>query len=283
MRTGPAAAAIAAVLLALAPDPAAAASAAEVRALAARAVHDPAALNRLRTIERVDGRRVDVAAALSGARGQDLRARLRALSADPSLPPASTQGAGARARAILAGRRFRGGGLPQLARGLFRRLGEGFAELVEGLARRAPGGPRGVWIAVAVAVLLAGAILAKGLVRRRLAREAWAPEALGPPTARDDPAVLEREAVEAERRGATSQAVRLRFRAGLLRLDRAGAVGMRPSLTSGEVARTLRLDDFDRLAATFDEVAYGGREPERAEVEAFRLGWARVLSEVGAR
>ena len=39
----------------------------------------------------------------------------------------------------------------------------------------------------------------------------------------DDPAVLEREADEAERGGAFERAVRLRFRAGVLRLDARGA------------------------------------------------------------
>src|SRR5262249_61242968 len=55
-----------------------------------------------------------------------------------------------------------------------------------------------------------------------------------------DPGRLEREADAAEHRGDLDAAVRLRFRAGLLRLDRAGAISYRPSITSGQVARRLR-------------------------------------------
>jgi len=34
------------------------------------------------------------------------------------------------------------------------------------------------------------------------------------------------------------------------------------------------------VAATFDEVVYGRRRPERADVEASRAAWSRVLAAV---
>ena len=56
---------------------------------------------------------------------------------------------------------------------------------------------------------------------------------------REDPDALEREADAAERDGDLDRAVRLRFRAGLLRLGDRGAIHYRPSVTTGEVRRTL--------------------------------------------
>ena len=53
--------------------------------------------------------------------------------------------------------------------------------------------------------------------------------------------------------------MRLRFRAGLLRLDARELIEYRPSLTTGEVAETIVSPTFDRIGADFDEIAYGGR------------------------
>ena len=99
-----------------------------------------------------------------------------------------------------------------------------------------------------------------------------------PPAARGEtPAALERRAEEAERRGDHEAALRLRFRAGLLRLDARGAIAFRPSLPTGEVAQALRSDAFDRLAADFDDVVYGGREADADDVATARREWERVL------
>jgi hypothetical protein len=94
-----------------------------------------------------------------------------------------------------------------------------------------------------------------------------------------DPDQLERDAASAEAAGDLDQAIRLRFRAGLLRLDRVGAIRFRPSLTSSQVARTLRSHDFEELAATFDAVAYGGRAADVTDVTDARDRWPRVLTE----
>ncbi|MDP9404843.1 MAG: hypothetical protein M3P85_16340, partial [Actinomycetota bacterium] len=52
----------------------------QLEALAGQARRDPAALRRLRQVDAVDGRRVDLGRALAGAEGQVLDARLRALA-----------------------------------------------------------------------------------------------------------------------------------------------------------------------------------------------------------
>jgi hypothetical protein len=98
-----------------------------------------------------------------------------------------------------------------------------------------------------------------------------------------DPDALEREAEQAERDGDLERAVRLRFRAGLLRLDRARAIEFRPSLTTTEVSRAVRSAAFDELALTFEEVAYGGRAASGPDVEEARREWPALLAEVGSR
>lgn len=97
----------------------------------------------------------------------------------------------------------------------------------------------------------------------------------------DDPDDLEREAERAEQAGDLDEALRLRFRAGLLRLDSRGAIAFRPSLTTGEVRRLLGSATFDELATAFEEVAYGGRPAEPPDVENARRAWTRVLEEAG--
>jgi hypothetical protein len=101
------------------------------------------------------------------------------------------------------------------------------------------------------------------------------------PDAIEDPDVLEREADAAERAGDLERALRLRFRAGLLRLGQRGAIQYRSSVTTGEVRRTLRSEQFDDLARTFERVTYGGQEALPPDVETARRDWPRVLETAG--
>ncbi len=95
----------------------------------------------------------------------------------------------------------------------------------------------------------------------------------------EDPDELERLADDAQRRGELELALRLRFRAGLLRLGRARALPLRPSLRTREARRALRSVRFDRLARDFDEVVYGGRAPSAGDVETARAEWPQVVAE----
>jgi hypothetical protein len=150
------------------------------------------------------------------------------------------------------------------------------------LADLVPGGPvvRAV-LAVLVVAALVGFLVVPYL-RRRSARL----ERQGRGAARHggvDPADLERQAEAAEAGGDLDHALRLRFRAGLLRLALGRRVAREATLPSGELSRRLGSRQFDDLARTFDEVVYGGRPARPEDVSQARDGWPRVLEEAGRR
>ena len=260
------------------------ATSAQVRALASRASHDPSALAQLRRIDRVDGVRMDLGRALQGSPGRSLDARLRVLAGGAAGAPVRTGPARDEARSILAQRRYRGSSVPRPLHGFLHWLGQKFAfvgRAFDWLAGLIPGGDATLWTVLG-ALLVGGAVaVVSQLARRRAAGQIAGVEARTQPAV--DPAELERLAVEAERRGDLEGAIRLRFRAGLLRLARVRAIPRRDSLTTREVRRTLRLPEFDSLAADFDEIVYGRRNPRERDVEAARRDWPQVLAKAGSR
>jgi hypothetical protein len=184
------------------------------------------------------------------------------------------------ARRILSERRFRGTSLPRPFHRLFSWLGGHLHFVTRGwdwLAGRIGGAPV-LWAIVGAVVLLVAISLGTRLARRRTEIEARGIERRRRGRG-DDPAELERLADEAERRGDLEVALRLRFRAGLLRLGRARALPLRPSLRTREARRALRSARFDRLARDFDEVVYGRRPPSAGDVEAARAEWPQVVAE----
>jgi hypothetical protein len=272
---------VAAALAALVVAPAAAAetaSSSEVRSLAARAADDPAALARLRRIDVVDGRPMRLRAALRGATRGELERRLRVLASATRV--AEARDARAEARAILAQRKYRGSEVPRPFHGLLVWVGEKVSAFGRAIDRVVPGPPFVAWLILAGLVVLIASTLSTRTARRRAGRHLE--EAAAAFHGREeDPRALERAADEAERAGDVELALRLRFRAGLIRLARARVIPRRESLTTGEVRRILRSPHFDRLAATFDEVVYGRRAALREDVEAARAEWPLVLA--GAR
>jgi hypothetical protein len=255
---------------------------AELHALAVRAADDPAARTRLERVDRVDGRPVDVARALDGASGAELTARLRTL-ASRSAGTASAASARRDAERVLAQHRFHEQTLPRPLHGVLAWLGRRVQPLgrpFSWLARKV-GGAGLLLTILGIAVALAAALLAFLTARRRAA----AAELLYFPDSADgagsaNPAELERLAAQRERDGDFEAAVRLRFRAGLLGLDRARAIRYRASLTTAELSRSLRSDDFDGVAHDFDEIVYGGRPAGAEDARAAREGWLRVLDRV---
>lgn len=75
-----------------------------------------------------------------------------------------------------------------------------------------------------------------------------------------DPAELEELAAAAHERGDDAEAIRLRFVAGLLRLDGLGEIEFAPGLSNGMISQRLGSETFDLLASQFDRVVYG-RQP----------------------
>jgi hypothetical protein len=280
--SGRLAAALVAALALAAPAVASAddATRAELVALAERAATDTAARERLLAVDRVDGRPVAMREALAGARGDELTDRALILAAS-----VRTTGAGSpaddrrRAQAVLAERRFKGAGVPRPFAGPIEWLGDRLqpiADWIDDLGADVPGGPIVVWTALAALVILAaGGVTSTAIRRRSIAVERARAAAL---PASEDPRALEREADRAERDGDYGRAVRLRFRAGLLRLDRRHVIEYRPSLTTGEVARAVSSPAFAEVGERFDAIAYGGRPAGRDDAEHARRGWTEVLA-----
>jgi hypothetical protein len=256
---------------------------AQVRALAARAERDPAALAELRRITVVDGRPVDFRALLDVS-GAALAGRLRTLAASGAAATAPSD-ATARAKHILSERRFTGSSVPRPLNGTLSWLGRKLSFLgrfMHRLGQLVPGGTPVVWTILAALVVGIAAAVALRIARRSEGR-LLSLEQRERRRDLEDPAALERDAAKAEERGEFELALRLRFRAGLIRLGRADLLPLRDSLTSGEAAGLLQLEDFDLLAREFDEVVYGRRPPGRADVVRAREEWARVLERTGAR
>ena len=264
-----------ALLFAAAPARASDVSAAEFRSLAAAAVDDPAALAaaaRRRHGRRAPGRRRRGACGARAARRSTrgcgssrattrscpatvTRGRTRARSSPSAAsrrPTCPARSAGSSAGCAIACRTSAGSTTCCPAGG--RSCGS--------CSRRS--WPRLAWF------------VARRFLTTRVRASAAEQQALA--AARDeDPRALDRRADAAEAAGDLEAALRLRFRAGLLRLDARGAIEFRPSISTFEVRRTLHDDDFDALAATFDDVVYGGRPPAPDDLAAARERWPRVV------
>jgi hypothetical protein len=201
------------------------------------------------------------------------------------------QGARAEARRILAERRFHRSRPPQPLRPILSAIGratEWVAHVLRpvwhpfvSIARNVPGGAPIFWSVLAVAVVTAAAFLFRTAARRR-DRRVLAGGERHPRSPADDPAALERAALAAEGSGELELALRLRFRAGVLRLQRARVVPAGGILTSRVLSRQLRSREFDLAAGVFDEVVYGRRPAQPVDVATTREAWQQVLRTVQA-
>ena len=188
------------------------------------------------------------------------------------------------ARTILSEGRFRQPSVPRPLHGVLRAIGDGLSvpfralgDAVDAVGKVFPGGVWAVWILLALIVAGATAVLAARRSRRALTRGegdpgVWSEERI------ERASDLMRAAEAAERAGQLADAVRLRFRAGLLRLAERGTIGTPRSTPTTEVSRILASPEFDTLARRFDEIAYGGSTPVPDDVEAARREWRTVLS-----
>lgn len=259
---------------------------------------DDTALAALREVDDVDGRPVDMGVVLAGTDDDGIRERLGTLIAGLETfagagageggggggggdvgPPAGT--ARAEAGRILDGSDYRPSEPPRPLQAPLRWLGMRLEPLGRPFARAwvwfTDEPYRFVPLALLVALAAAVATVRVGAGRARAATE----EAPGARRreAGEQPEALERAAVAAERSGDYATAVRLRFRAGLLRLDRAGLVAYHPSLTTGAVTSSVSSAELLALAADFERIAYGDHPASADDAAAARDGWRRVLVE----
>ena len=203
--------------------------------------------------------------------------RLRALG--------SPEAAHRAARAILAEGRFHQPPVPDPLHGVLEWVGHAITnpfgsigDLITRLGKDFPGGVAGVWALGAVILLIAVGLLA---MRRARTQLGVALELAGGASHRETPAELERQAARAERGERWDEAVRLRFRAGILRLGERLELTTTDTIPNHMIARRLQSRRFDSLAERFDEVAYGGGTATAEDAEQQRKEWPELLSEAG--
>jgi hypothetical protein len=232
---------------------------------AAASTGDTPALAALRAVTAIDGRPVSLAAALSGADSSQTIARLKTLVAPREGGPTLISDSGARAATIL---RDLGYKPPQSAA----------ANSTQSYSGGGLPGGAWLWVALGALVVLASSFAASRTLSRLEPPVRDAAIGDDSPNERATRASLERDAEAAEARGAFEEAVRLRFRAGLLGLTRKSAIDGRPSLRNAEISREIQSREFDRLSGTFERVAYGGEPASAEDASEAREGWRRVLS-----
>lgn len=112
------------------------------------------------------------------------------------------------------------------------------------------------WTAVVIFLIAVG--VAATLLARRRSREIERQSTIERILALGlDPAELEALAAAAHSAGDFAEEIRLRFVAGLLRLDAAGMIDFAPGLANGSISQRLADPTFDQLSAQFDAVVYG--------------------------
>lgn len=136
----------------------------------------------------------------------------------------------------------------------------------------------GEWAAIigllAVGILTAVAAFVLGRKRaREIERQATIRRILDMGS---DPEELEKLALEAAAATTYSEAIRLWFVAGLLRLDAEGQIDFTPGVPNGVFAEKLGSPIFDRLSDGFDRVVYGKEPASRSDWTAAQSDWSSL-------
>jgi Domain of unknown function (DUF4129) len=187
-----------------------------------------------------------------------------------------------RAEDILGERRFQDPDLPSPLRGPLTWIGDRVQSLLDVIFSPLEGAAALGWIILGAVVVAAVAVIAYRLSRRRadVDQPAGTARPASTPASADD---LEREADACEEAGNRAQAVRLRFRAGLLRLAADGAIPRANAITNREVARRSGSPSFPGVARSFEEIVYGDRPAHSEDLDLSREGWKAVRREASAR
>ncbi len=179
------------------------------------------------------------------------------------------------ARRILAQRRFQPEKSPQPLRRPITWIGQKINDLTSPLFRVLG---RSGWILVVVSVVALVMVVAFATYVGRGRIQSHQDRRLLEAGPEVDPATLDAAANRAVTAGDHELALRLRFKAGLIRLERAGRIAPSLGRTNGDVRRQLSSESFESLADRFDEVIYGGEPATEADDERTRTGWRDVLS-----
>ena len=248
--------------------------------LAHRAQTSQSDLDRLRAVESVDGRPVDLRTALDGSStGDRLIVLAGDLPASGSVLPINPNDA---AKQILDDSRFKQ--RPTEDAGWLTLFGRWLRELFS-FQLGGGGGSAANLVLYGLIVLAVGFViylLVTSLRRSARAAIRGDGDVLGLTTV-SEPDALDRDAEAHEGRGDYEAAIKLRVAAGLIRLERADLVKRTPDLTIGAVSRELRVAPFRAVAGTFDSIVYGRREALASDAETVRDGLRDTLVEVGKR
>lgn len=208
------------------------------------------------------------------------------MSRTPGVDPAGARDA---ARSILGRREFRPEREPKPLEGPLRWvsdrlngvadwIGQAISDTFRWIFDLVPG-LAGTILGIAICVGLAAVVVAL-IVRNRGTRQGARPGGQPSASVPDDPDALDRAADTATAAGEYATAIRLRYRAGLVRLDRLAVIDLRPWNTSATLMRRIGSARFDDLTGTFEAVAYGGRIPTNADASSARTEWPNLLAEV---
>lgn len=256
----------------------------EFHRLIAQAAEDADAIPELEQVTSVEGRPVDLDVLLDGDTAE-VSSRLDALDADLSVRAPDPDAARTAAQSILAAERFEEPSHPRPLAGLLERITGLLRGPWEALMDRfnaLTGWGKAAVISVAAAILLSvGWALARLIAKRRpLPSDIKLPQTAA--LLVQSPEQLERAADAAEKEREYGLAVRLRFRAGLIRLADKGVIEFRPSDTSLSLRRKVGSPVFDRLADRFDAIVYGRQPATPEDAEDARSKWRSLQREARA-
>jgi hypothetical protein len=139
---------------------------------------------------------------------------------------------------------------------------------------------RFTWLALILLAVIVGVLVGVLLIRRRTRIGPRSAVARFDTPTGEDAGTLDAAADAAEAKGDLEEAVRLRFRAGLARLESAGVIASRLVTTTDQVRQTVHNPTFDGLAKRHEAIVYAGQTALPDDAGTAREGWPRVIDEV---
>ncbi len=135
------------------------------------------------------------------------------------------------------------------------------------------------WPVLVLALVVVGGVLVGRVVIKRRSRPDRQVVERTSPLPDQDPDSIDALARQAELDGDLQRAVRLRFRAGVIRLERLGAVDRGPTRTDRQISERLNSSTFDALATDLESIVYGGSAATAEQAADAVSGWRTVTIE----